>query len=210
MNTEALNTLKLVNPAVEQAVAQLPKGDPRIALLKEIRSGQAANAGTTERRFLAICQQSMDNFSLLDLPPDVAQMILDSRAQSMQDFFDSWSESIRENAKKDKESHERYRQKKKSNTPAFDPALARRQLRLALVKAKDGGHISSEYQQHMLQSLQPLSGHESLDGVDQSQQHKLLSRLSDIGERLAKLSHNGKALAEPHTGGVSLRSTNKV
>mgnify|MGYP001170769390 CR=1 FL=1 len=210
MNVESLNTQKLTGSIGQEAADKLPQGDPRLALLKGILSGEVAAVGTTERRFLATCQQSMDNFSLLDLPPDVAQLILDSRAQSMQEFFDTWSESIRENAKKDKKAHKRYRQKKKSNTPAFDPALARRNMRLTLTRAKDSGHISTEYHQNMMDSLQPSVGPELIDDIDREQQQKLLDRLSDIGERLAKLSHTKNGLNRPDNGGISLRSTNKV
>jgi hypothetical protein len=39
--------------------------------------------------------------SLTNLPVEVAQQILTSRAESMQQFFETWSRSIRENAKLD-------------------------------------------------------------------------------------------------------------
>ena len=210
MQTEALNSLKLSALLDNISSEKLPKGDPRLALASGIRAGEIASAGTMERRFLGLCQQSIDNFSLLDLPPDVAQAILDSRAKSMQEFFDSWSESIRENAKRDKESHKRYVNKKKDNASTFDPAKARRNLRLTLTKAKDAGHIDTAYWREATDALQPFSNHQHTDGLDRKEQEKLLSRLEDIGERLAKLSHQGKALTQPNTGGVSLRSSNKV
>lgn len=210
MKTEALNTQKLLGTPVEDQIAQLSQGDPRIDLLKGIHAGEVALPGTTERRFLATCQQSVENFSLLDLPSDVAQMILDSRAKSMQEFFDTWSESIRENAKRDKESHKRYRQKKGENTKTFDAPGARRQLRLILNHAKQSGQLDGQYYQNMMDSLQPLSPYQGPDGVESEQQEKLLERLSDIGQRLANLSQSKRGLSEPENGGVSLRSTNKV
>ncbi len=41
---------------------------------------------------------------LRELPPDVAQEILDSRNEAMKEFFDGWSESIRKNAEAGKKA----------------------------------------------------------------------------------------------------------
>ena len=128
----------------------------------------------------------------------------------MQEFFDTWSESIRENAKRDKKSHKRYRQKKTENTKTFDAPGARRQLRLILNQAKQSGQLDGQYYQNMMDNLQPLSPYPGPDGVESEQQEKLLERLSDIGQRLANLSQSKKGLSEPESGGISLRSTNKV
>ena len=41
------------------------------------------------------------------LPPEIAQKILESRGKAMQEFLDSWAESIRKNAKADKDAAKR-------------------------------------------------------------------------------------------------------
>lgn len=44
--------------------------------------------------------------------PALYQKVLESRAEAMQEFFGNWAESIAENAKRDREASERYRQLK--------------------------------------------------------------------------------------------------
>ena len=57
--------------------------------------------------FVGLLRDSCPTIRLSDLPFEVAQMILDSRAETIEEFFASWSESLHEQAKLDKEASAR-------------------------------------------------------------------------------------------------------
>ncbi|MCK5688050.1 hypothetical protein KAI87_02210 [Myxococcota bacterium] len=121
----ALNVDRLTSSA-----AGLETGDPRKTVAMGIRSGEVATKGSTEREFLSLMQESNSGFSLRDLPFDVATAILASRAEAMKDFFASWSESIEENAKLDKEAAKKSMELKRQTGMSPDQ-LSKSKLMLA-------------------------------------------------------------------------------
>lgn len=94
-----------------QQVRELPPDLRAVAVA--IMNGQAAQPGSAARDFLTMVmrgnagsQPPLTSLGLLrELPPDVRQMIMDSRAVSMAEFFKSWAESIARNAREDKKAH---------------------------------------------------------------------------------------------------------
>ena len=53
-------------------------------------------AGTQSGDFLKIFRSTTAEISLTDLPFEVASMILENRAETMKEFFESWSQSLKE------------------------------------------------------------------------------------------------------------------
>jgi hypothetical protein len=115
-----------------QQVRDLPPDVRAVAVA--IMNGQAAQEGTVARDFLTMVmrgnagsQPPLSSLGLLrELPPNVRQMIMDSQAVSMAEFFKSWAESIEHNAREDKKAHLRaMRQKETLNRPE----VLKRQLR---------------------------------------------------------------------------------
>ncbi len=91
--------------SLEQSGAKLSDSDPRRMLLEQVRGGQIGQgAKALPDQFLALLKSCCSDMSIHDLPADVAQMILDARAETMTEFFRSWSESIKKNAEADKET----------------------------------------------------------------------------------------------------------
>lgn len=86
---------------------------PRLATPDQVRDLQTRSVGGGDeaRAIRGIMRSaglsSNDGIDFRALPFEVAQAILNSRAESSQQFFDSWSKSIAENAKADKQSAER-------------------------------------------------------------------------------------------------------
>ncbi len=104
----------------------LPIGDPRRDLVGRPLN-EIAEPGSAARHLLGSLHQSLRSspgLSLRDLPVEVAQQILNNRAETMQQFFDSWSESIQHNAEQEKQ------------------ATQRRLLAQMLIKAVNAGVIS--------------------------------------------------------------------
>jgi hypothetical protein len=62
---------------------------------------------------------------LRDLPPDVAQQILDARNEAMTEFMEGWAENIRKNAKLDKEAAKRAQVTARMLKSAQNAALTR-------------------------------------------------------------------------------------
>ena len=95
-----------IAPAQAEA---LPVGDPRRDLVGRPLN-EIAEPGSAARQLLGSLHQTLRStpgLSLRDLPVEVAQQILESRAETMQQFFDSWSESIQHNAEQEKQATQR-------------------------------------------------------------------------------------------------------
>jgi hypothetical protein len=94
------------SPAVSfpnSAAVELAQGDPRRQLIG-VPFDQLAAPGTTGRAALGMLRDSISStpgLSLRDLPFEVAQQILSNRAETMNEFFRGWSESMRRNAEAD-------------------------------------------------------------------------------------------------------------
>ena len=95
-------------------------------------------AGTQSGDFLKIFRSTTAEISLMDLPFEVASMILENRAATMKEFFESWSESLQEQSKLDKKAHKR----RENDRQAF-PA-SERHFVSCLAAAERSGTISSE------------------------------------------------------------------
>jgi hypothetical protein len=93
----------------------LSPSDPRKALLNKPLVGAKGTAiatrGSVEAKVLLRLASALqdDSLSLRDLPPEAAQMILDSRAETMQAFFETWRESMELNASEDCKADKRRR-----------------------------------------------------------------------------------------------------
>ena len=95
-------------------------------------------AGTQSGEFLKIFRSTTADINLMDLPFEVASMILENRAATMKEFFESWSESLQEQSKLDKEAHQR-REKDRQGFPASE-----RHFVSCLAAAERTGTISVE------------------------------------------------------------------
>lgn len=88
------------------------------------RAGQPSAVDGGDWAFFAAAfrgSAGMDpRFNLSDLPPEIAQMILDSQAKTMEQFFESWAKSIEQNAKADKEASGRAEQLKEQLDKPMD------------------------------------------------------------------------------------------
>jgi hypothetical protein len=89
--------------------ASLPVDDSRQAFIGKSPS-QLAPAGSGAETVLGALHAALrsgKDVSLLDLPPDVAQMILKSQAETAAIILNNWADSIREQAELDKEADKR-------------------------------------------------------------------------------------------------------
>jgi hypothetical protein len=146
-------------------------------------------AGTESGEFLKIFRSTASEISLTDLPFEVASMILENRATTMKEFFESWSASLEEQSKLDKESHERRELQKASLSPA------ERHFMSCLDSAERLGKVSTDEVNHLRGELNLLAAAGDVvsvtpkaDGADQTQ------------PALA-------ALEPPRSGGITLRNT---
>lgn len=106
--------LRVDEPKIGGALPQISREAAKGLSRDDIRNqlvgrpfDEIAPKGSGEYQLLGMIHQSLRStpgLSLNELPLDVAQQILSSRAETMQEFFDSWSASIRENAEKDKKA----------------------------------------------------------------------------------------------------------
>jgi hypothetical protein len=104
---------------------QLSSAQQQVATaIADFRAGQPSAVDSGDWAFFAAAfrgSAGMDpRFNLTDLPPEIAQMILDSQAKTMEQFFESWSKSIAENAKADKEASGRAEQLKEQLDKPMD------------------------------------------------------------------------------------------
>lgn len=146
-------------------------------------------AGTESGEFLKIFRSTASEISLTDLPFEVASMILENRATTMKEFFESWSASLEEQSKLDKESHERRELQKASLSPA------ERHFMSCLESAERLGKVSTDEVTYLRGELNLLAAAgdvvsvtPKVDGADQTQ------------PALA-------ALEPPRSGGITLRNT---
>lgn len=102
-------------------------GDARSQLVGR-RVSELAPRGTPAHTVLRFTHDAMrgGELNLRHLPPEVAQMILDSRAATMEEFFRSWGESIRQNAELDREAEKQrlLLAQVLGRASAVDPAVA--------------------------------------------------------------------------------------
>lgn len=145
--------------------------------------------GTESGEFLKIFRSTASEISLTDLPFEVASMILENRATTMKEFFESWSASLEEQSKLDKESHERRELQKASLSPA------ERHFMSCLESAERLGKVSTDEVTYLRGELNLLAAAgdvvsvtPKVDGADQTQ------------PALA-------ALEPPRSGGITLRNT---
>jgi len=146
-------------------------------------------AGTESGEFLKIFRSTASEISLTDLPFEVASMILENRATTMKEFFESWSASLEEQSKLDRESHERRELQKASLSPA------ERHFMSCLESAERLGKVSTDEVTYLRGELNLLAAAgdvvsvtPKVDGADQTQ------------PALA-------ALEPPRSGGITLRNT---
>lgn len=85
-----------------------------------------------------------------ELPIEVYQAIIDSRAQTDKEFFESWAQSIAANAAADKRAHLNYEQAKAQETRVMHSAqLLVQQMRDAQRRGRlDNATIDTIHQQH--------------------------------------------------------------
>ena len=146
-------------------------------------------AGTESGEFLKIFRSTASEISLTDLPFEVASMILENRATTMKEVFESWSASLEEQSKLDKESHERRELQKASLSPA------ERHFMSCLESAERLGKVSTDEVTYLRGELNLLAAAgdvvsvtPKVDGAEQTQ------------PALA-------ALEPPRSGGITLRNT---
>jgi hypothetical protein len=102
--------------------------------------------------YSALISPTAAGVSLRDLPADVAQKILASRAEAMQQFFDSWAESIRVNAERDKKADQkRFLEKTRCR------ALARAQRWLQPSPSPRRADPTTEPKDHAAKPQRPLA-----------------------------------------------------
>jgi len=145
--------------------------------------------GTESGEFLKIFRSTASEISLSDLPFEVASMILENRATTMKEFFESWSQSLEEQSKLDKEAHQRRDVQKASLSQA------ERHFMSCLESAERLGKVSPDEVTYLRGELnllaamgEPIGSSPKSDGADQTQ------------PALA-------ALEPPRAGGVALRTS---
>jgi hypothetical protein len=125
MNTHAVSKAPS-SIFVADAESSLTAEDPRRSLAREVRAGRVAQPGSEAAGFFACIHEACPELSLRDLPPELAQAILELRAKTMDEFFKSWSECIAKNAEEGKK------------------AALRRQIAATLERAHNLGHVSDD------------------------------------------------------------------
>ena len=150
-------------------------------------------AGTQSGEFLKIFRSTTAEISLTDLPFEVASMILENRAETMKEFFESWSESLKEQSKLDKEAHQR-RELQKSGFSATE-----RHFVSCLEAAERSGNVTTEEVSYLKGDLNLLAA----DGDVSTTLHKIEPSSDQTQSSLA-------ALEPPKAGGVNLRLGSSV
>lgn len=145
-------------------------------------------AGTPSGEFLKLFRSTATEISLTDLPYELASMILESRAETMKDFFESWSKSLQEQSKLDKEAHQRRELQKGALSPA------ERHFASCLDAAERTGKVSVEEVHHLKGDIQLLAA---------SAESPTFTSLSLDSQSNAQPSLG--ALEPPKSTGVTLR-----
>ena len=145
-------------------------------------------AGTQSGEFLKIFRSTAAEISLTDLPFEIASMILENRAETMKEFFESWSESLKEQSKLDKEAHQR-RELQKGGCSATE-----RHFVSCLEAAERSGNVTTEEVSYLKGDLNLLAA----DGDITTTLHKIEPSSDQTQSSLA-------ALEPPKAGGVNLR-----
>ena len=96
--------------------------------------------------FVGLLRDACPTIRLSDLPFEVAQMILDSRAETIQEFFESWSESLHEQAKLDKEASKRSQMQAESlkRSQSFLLSTLDRAVNLGQLSPEEAGRIQGD------------------------------------------------------------------
>ncbi len=96
--------------------------------------------------FVDLLRHACPGIRLSDLPVEVAQLILDSQAKSIQEFFDSWAESIQEQAKLDKEASQRSQMNADAlkRSQGFLLCALDRAVNLGQLSASEAGRIQGD------------------------------------------------------------------
>ena len=157
----------------------------------DIQKAIAQSEGATGT-FVGLLRDTCPSIRLSDLPLEVAQMILDSRAETIQEFFESWSESLHEQAKLDKEAS------KRSQMQGDSLKRSRGFLLSSLDKAVNLGQLSPE-EAGRIQG-DDVTAMRLAAGKSVSE----LETASPLGAEA--LDTTTPVLQEPATSGVSLRS----
>ena len=145
-------------------------------------------AGTQSGEFLKIFRSTAAEISLTDLPFEIASMILENRAETMKEFFESWSESLKEQSKLDKEAHQR-RELQRGGCSATE-----RHFVSCLEAAERSGNVTTEEVSYLKGDLNLLAA----DGDITTTLHKIEPSSDQTQSSLA-------ALEPPKAGGVNLR-----
>ena len=145
-------------------------------------------AGTQSGEFLKIFRSTTSEISLTDLPFEIASMILENRAATMKEFFESWSESLKEQSKLDKEAHKR----RELQTAGLSPS--ERHFMSCLDAAERLGKVSTEEVSYLQGDLNLLAA---------SGEQVMISAGSNLQRDLTQPSLT--ALEPPKSGGVTLR-----
>ena len=133
---ESSSSVQTQTPEIAQERPATSRIDTYRDLAGLLVSGELA--GTQSGDFLKIFRSTTSEINLTDLPFEVASMILENRATTMKEFFESWSESLQEQSKLDKEAHQRRDLQKSSLSPSERHFLS------CLDAAERLGNVSTE------------------------------------------------------------------
>ncbi len=170
----------------EQLVSAAPSSEKA-----NVRHALAQSRGPTGS-FVELLRNACPTIRLSDLPIEVAQLILDNQAKTIQEFFDSWSESIKEQAKLDKAAAERAQMNAEAikRSQGFLLSSLDRAVNLGQLSPEEAGRIQGDDVLAMrLAAGQPIS---ELETAAPLAQH--------VDERCTA------GLREPGLVGVSLRA----
>ncbi len=141
--------------------------------------------------FVGLLRDSCPTIRLSDLPFEVAQMILDSRAETIQEFFESWSESLHEQAELDKEAAKRSQMQAESlkRSQGFLLSTLDRAVNLGQLSPEEAGRIQGDD----VMAMRLAAG----KSVSELETAPVVASTSDEGHT--------PVLQEPAMSGVSLR-----
>ena len=179
-----------IQPQTTEVAQERPAGarlDTYRDLAGLLVSGELA--GTQSGEFLKIFRSTASEISLTDLPFEVASMILENRATTMKEFFESWSESLEEQSKLDKEAHQRRDKQRAGLSPAEKHFMS------CLESAERLGKVSTDEVTLLKGELNLLAAAGDPIGVSTK-----TDRADQTQPALA-------ALEPPRTGGVSVRGS---
>ncbi|MEE2962057.1 MAG: hypothetical protein VYA34_15095 [Myxococcota bacterium] len=136
--------LKSTTPHKRNSVPTRPDIDPQ-NLRNEVQ--KALQEKSARGDFTRILQKAAPSILLSDLPYEVASMILVNQAERFEQFIQTWSDSIEEQAKLDEKAQRRYQHQKQhlKNTTGY--------LKSTLLVSVDKGKLGGEEAQILLGKL---------------------------------------------------------